>query len=320
MNNKGQSETSDDIIKGILGLIVAIIIFITIGKQFHWFDFMKSTGFIVTMIIIGAIILGVILGVVAYYIRNWDKIQRAKAERIKEAERIAAAEEEKKRQAEEKRNREIDLRTNLILKKILTKDKEYLTGLNKKEKEYRINLRRKEIMGFVESGNDDERIIDYYTIEGSPKPIKVRGGTETDEEEELFNAVLKKISEDYEADRTFRDEREFETSLYEFLKAHFPNHSIVPQYRTAGRGKVDIVIDDEVAIELKIADRFKNLHDLISQIHFYKKEFDKIIIGILDVGLIDEDEMNEMIEEYENMGAEVIVKEGRLSTSRMRGY
>src|SRR3989338_2071958 len=56
-------------------------------------------------------------------------------------------------------------------------------------------------------------------------------------DDELSN-ILEIIGNEYRVDRIMRDEREFETDLYRFLKTRFPEYRIKPQYRIDGGRKV----------------------------------------------------------------------------------
>ena len=70
-------------------------------------------------------------------------------------------------------------------------------------------------------------------------------------------------------------------------------------------GRIDIVIDKEIAIELKIAENRGNLDSLFAQLEWYKEIFDQICILILDLNMVD------TIQEYkrrlEEKGANVVI-------------
>ena len=73
-------------------------------------------------------------------------------------------------------------------------------------------------------------------------------------------------------------EKEYENSLYDYLHEKFKDYDIKKQYGIA-REKVDIVVNDKIAIELKI--KFKTTaayQRLKGQLDTYIKHFDYTII------------------------------------------
>jgi len=134
---------------------------------------------------------------------------------------------------------------------------------------------------------------------------------EESEEDNEYLEVLNIIDKEYFIDRIFRDEREFETDLSAYLKAKFPQYKIKSQYRTPVGDKIDIVVDNKYAIELKVANSRADLDDVFSKIHWYRKHFDKLIIVILDVGRFED--TNYYAQEFKSIGVDAIVKMGRMS-------
>ena len=132
-----------------------------------------------------------------------------------------------------------------------------------------------------------------------------------EEREDKFKQLLNIITKEYRSDRILRDEREFETELSSFLKAKFPKYQITPQYRTTAGDKIDIVVDNLYALELKVAYSRKDLDDCFSKIHFYKKHFDKLAIVVLDIGMLSN--LNYYEKEFNKMNVEMIIKKGRVS-------
>lgn len=83
--------------------------------------------------------------------------------------------------------------------------------------------------------------------------------------------------------QTSRDEREFETQVFQRLDAlGFRTERQVP---LGSRKVIDLVVDGKIGIELKVADRIKNVQDLIGQATIYKKHISKLVVVILDVGI-----------------------------------
>jgi len=108
----------------------------------------------------------------------------------------------------------------------------------------------------------------------------------------------------YSTDRIMRDEREFETGIYEYLKSKLPRMKIKHQHKVR-MGRIDIIVGGDTAIELKIADNRGNLDSLFAQIEWYKEEFNNLIIVIVDLGLVNS--INEYKKRFEKKGAIVII-------------
>lgn len=107
-----------------------------------------------------------------------------------------------------------------------------------------------------------------------------------------------------------RDEEDFEKQLYQRLEAK--SYDVERQVAKQGR-KIDLVVNRHVAIELKIADRSKNIQDLIGQVTIYNKYYDTILVGILDYGKVEDlDEYIEHIEAVSPGNIHVIVLDGEV--------
>jgi len=120
---------------------------------------------------------------------------------------------------------------------------------------------------------------------------------------DLKNILL--VLDEYSTDRLLRDEREFETSIYEYLKVKLSNYKVKFQQKIK-LGRVDIVINDNIAIELKIADSQGNLDSLFAQIEKYKEIFKDLILVILDLGSVNNIDWYKA--KFEKKGATVVIK------------
>jgi hypothetical protein len=148
--------------------------------------------------------------------------------------------------------------------------------------------------------------------EGTNQPIK----TEIEKPEIIskFDEILNNIK-NYQP-QPVRDEKKFENQVYAFLRAKYPQYKINPQYNTT-KGKIDIVIDDEIALELIIADNRANIRSLHGQIFDYKKIFNKLGLIILDVNTLSD--LHEYVEEFNKIGGvKAIVIKGQLR--RKKGH
>jgi len=124
-----------------------------------------------------------------------------------------------------------------------------------------------------------------------------------------FDSILASIANDFEPEDV-RDENDFEKQLTQFLKIKYPDR-IRRQVETP-KGKVDLVIDEKYAIELKIADGKGKLRDLVGQVHSYKKVFNNVAVILLDVGKMSRSEIKEYIDDYEGLGVKTLILEGVL--------
>ena len=129
-----------------------------------------------------------------------------------------------------------------------------------------------------------------------------------------FDIILHALN-NFESDRIFQNEREFETAVYTHLKAKFPNYDIQWQYGTKEGRAIDIVVNHKIAIELKIAENRGNLDDGFSKIVWYKEKggFNQLAIVILDVGMMSFEDLKEYQDLFSEKGAKVVIKKGRLS-------
>jgi len=318
----------ENIIRRIFVAIISIWIFIIIGKQFHWFDWvgptLKVVWFIIKIILGIALVVGVIWFV--YYIKNKPKIEKEKQEKINlgrkrkkklpivkrysDYELGKMSEEEfqqlklqveKELKKKKKKRKELELEVGIILTKVKKCRSDDLTDLNKEQKEYLINKWKKEIREMIEAGNDQDAIIDFMC---GNKKVKIKRPISRGKR--LSNKIenIKYAIEEYSTDRLIKSERELETVIYEYLRHKFPQYNFEFQKRVP-KGRVDIVVDDEIAIELKIADNKGNLNSLFAQIEWYMDEYDKLLIVILDLNKVPD--LDDFIDRFKQKGAEVIV-------------
>jgi hypothetical protein len=124
-----------------------------------------------------------------------------------------------------------------------------------------------------------------------------------------FDAILDDIENNFEPEDV-RDENEFEKQLFQFLKIKYPDR--VDRQISTPQGKIDIVIDNKYAVELKIADGKGTLSGLVGQLVRYKKIYKNLATILLDVGKMSRSEMKEYITDYENLGVKVKIVEGIL--------
>lgn len=124
-----------------------------------------------------------------------------------------------------------------------------------------------------------------------------------------FDSILESIENDFEPEDV-RDENDFEKQLTQFLKIKYPDR--IKRQVDTPKGKIDIVIDNRYAIELKIADGKGKLRDLVGQVHSYKKVYNEVAVILLDVGKMSRSEIKEYVDDYENLEVKTIILEGVL--------
>jgi ABC-type multidrug transport system fused ATPase/permease subunit len=108
-----------------------------------------------------------------------------------------------------------------------------------------------------------------------------------------------------------RNEEDLEKQLFQRLDAL--NYSCERQSRMGDR-KVDILVNSKIGVELKLADRSKNIQDLIGQVTVYKKYLEHILVVILDVGNVPElNDFIEMIQAVDKDKIAVVVIRGNIN-------
>ena len=89
-------------------------------------------------------------------------------------------------------------------------------------------------------------------------------------------------------------ERDLEKQLVQFLRVGFRKYNTEYQVRTRA-GIIDIVIDDTIAIELKLSG-MSNLQRLIGQAGMYVKDYPRVGIVILDQGNVKKTTLKEYLD------------------------
>lgn len=117
---------------------------------------------------------------------------------------------------------------------------------------------------------------------------------------------IRDILEDFRPE-IVRNEEDLEKQLYQYLSAKLGRERVRRQVPTQV-GKVDLVVDDAVAIEVKIAESRDNLRMLLGQVTDYLEIFDNVLAFILDKGAnVD---LTYYEQKIKQLGAEVIVISG----------
>ena len=125
---------------------------------------------------------------------------------------------------------------------------------------------------------------------------------------------LPTLLDDFEPEPIINEE-DLEKQLYQYLVAKLGRDRVKRQV-SVERGKIDIVIDGSVGIEIKIAKRKEDLNLLLGQAMVYIDYFEKLYTVILDIG------KNVELDYYRNrleaIGAEVLIFRGLIKSIRGR--
>lgn len=236
-----------------------------------------------------------------------EEQKRIRAEAIKqqeeEEEKQRKEEETKRKEAEKKHKEELKrkkLEEQAIKIELKIKYADAIKNLSEKEKDIFLNQKFKETQ--EQKNKEKEKLRDK-----EERRIHTDSG---------INELISFL-EDYEPP-IFRDEKEFERSIYSYLKGRAIDMDIQFQQRLDSGGRIDIVINKEIGVELKIAESRNHLRDLIGQIEEYAEIFDKLLVIILDVGYVDDNTIEHYKNKFEEKKAEVFVMKGELKRHAIR--
>ena len=110
---------------------------------------------------------------------------------------------------------------------------------------------------------------------GGTMPMDHKGGDENE-----FNGILDLIEEKFKPEK-IKDEKELQGQLAVFLNA-VTNTKIEREVRTKSGDKIDILIDDNYVLELKVPSGKDSLRSLSAQIEEYMEEFPLLAVVIAD--------------------------------------
>ena len=161
------------------------------------------------------------------------------------------------------------------------------------------------IWKYLESGEIIQDQINAFALKKRVVPRNYFGvKSDKNENKKEFSTILSIIQSDFEPERiTDQDmEDKLQSQLTVFLKAKFPDKKIDREVVLQNGDRVDIVIDDKFALELKVPTQRTALRNLTAQIEEYLEEFDFLGVVIADITQEleeeDEDPMTKNINEY----------------------
>ena len=130
-----------------------------------------------------------------------------------------------------------------------------------------------------------------------------------------FDFILDFIKKEFHPNPV-RDETELENQLVQFLRPRYGN--AVQEQVPTPYGRIDVVLLNKYALELKLATNKNNLRDMEGQLRDYKKAYPNLAAIILRVN-VDYNDMNYYIGEYAKDEIKSITIEGQLRSGRKRG-
>ena len=131
----------------------------------------------------------------------------------------------------------------------------------------------------LDSGKNKSKKVAKRTTKNQ---MKTNVGNKATPEETITNRIIKLISK-FEPVTIARDEKELKVQLVQWLQAHFGKENVKIEYPFE-HGKIDIVVNDEVAIEVKVALSKQSMKNLLGEVQTDKMYFSSVIAVIFDVG------------------------------------
>jgi hypothetical protein len=176
---------------------------------------------------------------------------------------------------------------------------------------------RREYLDFVWK-NLDEQDITYEQLKNFALKKKIITpsffGTESGDtyEKSDFEMIINAIKAQFEPEK-ITDEEHLEAQLMIFLKAKFPERKIRRQVTIQGNDRLDILIDDKYAFELKVPKQRSDLRNLGAQLEEYKEMYPNVC-GIIFEDIVDgnlSQDIMDYVDKYKrNYGIETIILGG----------
>ena len=161
------------------------------------------------------------------------------------------------------------------------------------------------IWKYLESGEIIQDQINAFALKKRVVPRNYFG-VKSDEKEDKkeFSTILSIIQSDFEPESITGEQMEdkLQSQLTVFLKAKFPDKKIDREVVLQNGDRVDIVIDDRFALELKVPTKRTDLRNLTAQLEEYLEEYDFLGVVIADtteeLEEEEDDPMTQNINEY----------------------
>ena len=100
-------------------------------------------------------------------------------------------------------------------------------------------------------------------------------------DEKDFGNIINAIKAEFQPEN-IKDEKELQSQLTIFIKAKFPELKIEREVITKSKNELDIVIDDNLVLELKVPKNRTHLRNLSAQLEEYAEEYPNLCAVIAD--------------------------------------
>lgn len=234
---------------------------------------------------------------------NWKKAlgdAKGKIDEMAEKRRLANEENKRIREEEERRAQEyLDKVNNLLDKFEISKFEEFMKRyLNvdpqvmeihdkKTNTTYERPMTRREFMEDIHRFLDSREITFEHLKDFALKAKVVAPsffGIESNEVGNTrdFDNIINAIKADFQPEK-IRDEKELQSQLTIFIKAKFPELKIEREVVAKSGDKLDIVIDNNYVLELKVPKDRTHLRNLSAQLEEYSEEYPNLCAVIADI-------------------------------------
>jgi len=118
---------------------------------------------------------------------------------------------------------------------------------------------------------------------------------DTDSSRMEFEKIIEKISQFIP--EKFDLEQDFEDQLVIYLKANFPKSRIDRQVEVGNNDRLDVLIDDKFALELKVPSARADLRNLKAQLEEYKENF-PLLCAVIFEDILSNKSVNKDLREF----------------------
>ena len=184
-------------------------------------------------------------------------------------------------------------------------------------REHKINPSRRDYVDFIWDHLDDneinfEQLKDYALKKRIVSPSFFGENENIQNDKNEFQEIIDMIDAEFEPEKIDSEEN-FQSQIVVFLKAKFPDKKIVREITTKHGDRIDVLIEDKYALELKIPDDRTKLRNLGAQIEEYVEQYPNLCAIIYDD---QEKNLTQIIEDYvdkykQNYGVPSIIIRGR---------
>lgn len=178
------------------------------------------------------------------------------------------------------------------------------------------DLTRQDYLGFIWEHLEDEKIKykqlqDFALKNRIVSPSFFGDQSSSSSQVNYFESIVNTIRDQFEPEKIDSEEH-LEAQLMIFLKAKFSDRKISRQVEISPNERLDILIDDKYAFELKVPDNRSVLRNLGAQIEEYSQKYPQICAVIFeDTSRNLTNDINEYVDKYKrNYGIPSIVIRG----------